>query len=71
LPSCIEKLRAEPGVYLSLQRSVNLGVAVGLVLLALGPLLRGFQLQHLLQIKKVEDPITTPKTRSSSERDGA
>jgi hypothetical protein len=54
-----------------MQRSVNLGVAVGLVLLALGPLLRGFQPQHLLEIKKVEDPMTTPKTRTSWERDGA
>jgi hypothetical protein len=53
-----------------MQRSVNLGGAVGLVLLALG-LLRGFQPQHLLEIKKVEDPMTTPKTHTSSERNGA
>jgi uncharacterized membrane protein YqhA len=50
---------------------IDLGVAVGLVVFALGLLLRGFQPQHLLEIKKVEDPMTTPKTRTSSERDGA
>jgi uncharacterized membrane protein YqhA len=50
---------------------VDLGIAVGLVVFALGLLLRSFKPEHLLELKKVEDPITTPKTRASSERDGA